>query len=113
MTRKAKIGCGCLFLPVVLFLIAVVFSYPSGIISMLLFGWIAFIIRLLPDAIQNWNWIIFTLLCLIGFVGAAHWFCSWLYDSVQQAKQVEETPQRHWKFGWTATLSSIIFLLIP
>jgi hypothetical protein len=73
------------------------------------FGWIAFLKRVLPQITVNWNVIGMAALCMGMIFWGTHYFCSWLYVSVQKAKAADSAI-RPWSWRWTGSLLVVICL---
>jgi len=103
---KNKSGCGCGFLLFAGFLVFLTFfgGLLTAVLSPLfvvVFGWVSFLIRTLPQVEVSWRDVLYVGLCSTIALAGIHSFCGWFY--------------RHWKGAdavWPRRLSFIFFAAI-
>ena len=73
-------------------------------LKILLFGWVMFLQRTLPNVNVNWTGVGMVLLCSVVILGILHWFCKWLYRPGNPA------ASRSWSWRWTFALFASLWL---
>lgn len=86
-------------------------AHPSGEIGIdLLFGWIAFLVRVVPRLEVRWDGIAILLVGLIALVAMGHGFLRWLYRASAE-KAGATAPPRVWQLRWTLVLVGFLVLM--
>lgn len=86
-------------------------AHPSGEIGIdLLFGWIAFLARVVPRLEVRWDGITILLVGLIALVAMGHGFLRWLYRASAE-KADAAAPPREWRLRWTLVLVGFLVLM--
>ena len=81
--------------------------YPAEFLTLsgaLLFGWINFLRRVVPQAEVNWPGILTGLVFVVLLVAVLHLFAGWCY-------RVGASPGRRWRFRWTLSMALALFLM--
>jgi prepilin-type processing-associated H-X9-DG protein len=74
----------------------------------LAFGWIIYLMRVLPEVRINWEGVATAVTCLALFVIGAHIFLGWFYQQVAGGKGPVD---RRWRRRWTTWLVGGILLM--
>ena len=92
----------CLLVPIALGLIESEFTWPAlETFGVILFGWAAYLQRVLPDLQADWTVVRLAIVCLIAFLVGLHLFLRWLR---------RESGGSQWRVAWTLSLVSLLFL---
>jgi hypothetical protein len=75
----------------------------------LLFGWIFFLVRVLPQIRVDWYGVLTAAVCLLGLFIGLHIFLGWLISSLPRASP--EAPPRRWSQRSTAALLGLVVAL--
>jgi hypothetical protein len=67
----------------------------------LLFGWIGFLKRVLPEISISWSGIGMVLVCSTLIVAGTHWLCDWIY--AHNTNPIQENSPR-WQWQWSLSL---------
>jgi lipid-A-disaccharide synthase-like uncharacterized protein len=78
-------------------------------IVILLFGWISFLARVVPQVTMNWSGIGMVVVCSGLIVAAMHWLCQWLY--AHWVRQGSANAPARWRWTWTTSLYGGLWLL--
>lgn len=73
-------------------------------------GWVAFLIRVIPQMTVDWGGTFTAILSLAGLGGGLHLFLRWLWAKVQLNKPPHALPPRNWKIRWTAAILGTVVL---
>lgn len=98
-----------LLLLFVIFIVAGVIGLLPALITLVphgLFGWLGFLIRVIPEIRWNPLAVATALACLAGLAVGAHAFLDWLFRSWHAGP---EAPPP-WRKGWTASLVVLVVL---
>jgi hypothetical protein len=78
------------------------------LLGLLLFGWIGFLRRVIPQVTVSWSGIGMVLACSALIVGGMHWLCAW----IQTARQTKDSPiTKRWRWSWTLSIYFALWLL--
>jgi hypothetical protein len=93
----------------VVVLVVVVAVCPFGYLLVppfyLLFGWIPYLGRVVPQVRVDGAGVVTALVCVAGLAFGLHRFAGWLYSHNHAAD-----PTRRWRWGWTAALLAVVVL---
>lgn len=78
-------------------------TVDRALLAELPMGWVGFLRRIVPLIKVNWSVIGMFVVCLAMILGGTQYFFSWLYVSVQKAKDPDATV-RGWSWRWTGSL---------
>jgi hypothetical protein len=95
-------GCGCLVTTLFLLFVFLLgpFFFGGGYIEagmILLFGWLGFLQRTVPQVKLNWDLIGMGVVCLSGILIIAHYFLRWVAGSIAASRGAAG----HWPWRWT------------
>jgi prepilin-type processing-associated H-X9-DG protein len=76
---------------------------PFELALYLAFGWVAFLVNVLPQVQVAWGGVALAVICLVAFAVGAHWFFGWLIAQIK--------PENRWKVRWTASLVGVIVVM--
>lgn len=82
--------------------------FPFGalkVIVTVMFGWIGFLRRVVPEITTNWSGIGMVLLCSLLIVAGIHWLAKWIYA------HNKSDENRHWRWQWSFSLYAALWLL--
>lgn len=97
-----------MFATVIAITLAVVGYYATGeAVTALLFGWLSFFARVIPQVRVYWPSVILGLTAFVMFTVGLHWFLSQLLSPSTTASNNEPAPRR-WRFRWTAAAVSMV-----
>ncbi len=109
MKRVVAWGCGTLL--ALLFLLLLVAGTPLGTaLWHLLFGWVSFLLRNVPQIAGNWNVLGMAVVCSLVALLVGNWLLSALFGEVQQLRRPDQ-PARPWRWRWTFGLFAAMGLL--
>jgi hypothetical protein len=111
--RKMFSGIGCLtifILCVVSFFLLVTGLGPTEPLIALAFGWVAFLIRTLPEITWNWDIMGLAVLCVVIILFLSHRLLVWLVSRVAAASG--KSWQWHWKWTWCGLSAVFVFFLV-
>ena len=102
--KRWEMGCGCLVLLVLAFLILALWPFPVELVFYLVLGWIWFLMRTIPQmtiepaavAVAGGSLVVLTIV--------AHGLARWLFRSLHPSPGAE-VPR--WRFRWT-TMSALL-----
>lgn len=86
-------------------------QYPLQIVLTILFGWIRFLARVIPEMTLDISATITVIVCLLLITVAMQRLCSWLYRHNQKPDGNGEAPPRRWRWRWTFALVAVIVLM--
>jgi prepilin-type processing-associated H-X9-DG protein len=75
---------------------------PVIFVGYLIFGWIGYLARVIPQVQSNWMAVFTGALCLVGVISLGHMLGRWL---------LREMTGRSWKMTWTVAITAIIVLM--
>lgn len=80
------------------------------------FGWIRFLLRVVPQVTISWAGAATAAVCSVAFLLGTHWFLRWLYAEWRQngassEPSTELRPADSWKLRWTVGLTSVAVLM--
>jgi prepilin-type processing-associated H-X9-DG protein len=81
---------------------------PIDFLLAILFGWIFYLVRVLPEITVNWDGVATACVCLILFAAGTHVFLRWIQG---QRGKSEGSPVRIWRPRWTGGLVGGIVLM--
>jgi hypothetical protein len=81
---------------------------PFDVVCALAFGWILFLMRVLPEVRINWDGVATAATCLVFFAIGSHVFLGWFYQQVAGEK---DPVDRRWRRRWTGWLVGGILLM--
>lgn len=76
----------------------------------LAFGWVLFLIRVIPEIQVNLGSVLSAIVCLGGLGFGLHYFLRWSY-SQRQSLGVESPAPRQWQLRWTLSLLAVVVLM--
>ncbi len=106
MRRPFRIAL--LFLLGAVLLSCVGLDAPVAAVLFLAFGWVAFLVRVVPEAHVGWAGVATALVCLVAFAAGLHAFLAWLVG--QMGTTAEGTPRR-WSPRWTGGIVAVVVLM--
>lgn len=74
----------------------------------LTFGWIPFLVRVVPDLSVNGFGILTGLVCVLALGVGLHGFCEWLYREIGKSRG---TGFGNWPVRWTVSLLTLVVLM--
>jgi prepilin-type processing-associated H-X9-DG protein len=87
-------------------------AFPLDAAIAMTFGWVKYLIRVVPQVTVSWGGVATAAICLAVFALGAHSFLRWLYEQVQQASAGRvyriDAP---WPRRWTAAMVALIVLM--
>lgn len=90
-------------------LAAVGYYATAEAVTALLFGWLSFFARVIPQVRVYWPSVILGLTAFVMFTVGLHWFLTQLLTSSTATLSSEPAPQR-WRFRWTAAAVSMVIV---
>ena len=81
---------------------------PVAAVLFLAFGWVFFLLRVVPEALVGWAGVATALACLVAFAAGLHAFLGWLVG--QMGTTAEGTPRR-WSMRWTGAIVAVVVLM--
>jgi hypothetical protein len=100
-------------LAIVFFIFAVAsgmcFIPGTDIALYLIFGWVPYLLRVVPRLTVRWDMIASTAVYLVLLAAGTHFFLRWLYREVKRAAAPAEPPPP-WK--WRRTLGGLVVVLL-
>ena len=103
--RRIAIALG-----IVMDVVLAVVLYPRECLNVggaLVFGWVSFLWRTVPQAEVNWIGVATGVVFLVLLILVLHFSARWCYRAVAAEPS---SPQRRWRFRWT--LSMVLALLL-
>lgn len=98
------------FAAVIAITLAVVGYYATAeAVAALLFGWLSFFARVIPQVRVYWPSVILGTTAFVAFTIGLHWFLSQLLSPSTAVLNSEPAPQR-WRFRWTAAAVSMVIV---
>ena len=94
------------FLLLILFLPYIV-AGGLRLVGTVLFGWLEFLKRVVPEVTVNWSGVGMVVLCSVLIVGGLHWLCRWFYQHRSASRQGAGS----WRLGWSLALYGFLWLL--
>ncbi|MBA4106434.1 MAG: hypothetical protein C0485_11805 [Pirellula sp.] len=99
-----------IFAAVVAITLAVVGYYATTeAVAALLFGWLSFFARVIPQVRVYWPSVILGLTAFVMFTVGLHWFLTHLL-SPSTARSNSEPASQRWRFRWTAAAVSMVIV---
>jgi prepilin-type processing-associated H-X9-DG protein len=105
--RRFLVSAGLGFLVLVV-LGCIGLAWPLDLTIAVVFGWIAFVIRVFPEIRVNWWGVATAVACLVPLAVGSHAFLTWFHGQADGAK---EGIDRRWRWRWTGWLVSGIVLI--
>ncbi len=84
------------------------FMVPLDLAFALVFGWINYLMRVLPEVRANWWGVATAVACLVPLAVGSHFFLAWLYQVSDKSKSVDS---RGWRWRWTGGLIALVVLM--
>ncbi len=100
---RAVLGFLVLFL-----MVCIGFLAPIDFAVALLFGWVVYLYRVLPEVRTNWWGLATAIACLVPLAIGTHLFLAWFSRQPDDAKAVLE---RRWRWRWTGWLIAGVVLM--
>jgi hypothetical protein len=104
------------FVGATLAVIILLFTLATGLVILpvqigfhLVFGWIAFLKRTLPQVTLNLSAVALALICIVLIIWGTHWFCAWLYGHIASRKVASQ--RQAWSLRWTSGICIATLLL--
>jgi hypothetical protein len=86
---------------------------PIQLVFFLVFGWVPYLQRVLPQVRIDRAALATAIVCLALLVGGLHRFASWLYGDMQSPTESGHDNNRRWPLRWTlALVSSVVLMFI-
>jgi Protein of unknown function (DUF1559) len=98
----------------VLFLLAPIgLGLPLELAFYLVFGWIVYLVRVLPRVSMNASGIATAAVCLILLAFGGHAFSRWIHQQMRGVKQLGEVAllEPRWRWRWTGSLLGVVLLM--
>jgi hypothetical protein len=73
----------------------------------MLFGWLEFLKRVMPEVTVNWSGVGMVALCSVLIVGGLHWLCGWFHRHRSTGREGTGS----WRLGWSLALYVFLWLL--
>jgi len=106
---KLRVGIGVLALSV---LIIGSVGTPAGeSLGRLAFGWVSYLVRVVPKVTISGDGVFTGVFCLILFTVGLHLFLRWFHREIQTTAGSPNHGSRRWSPRWTASLVSIVVLM--
>jgi prepilin-type processing-associated H-X9-DG protein len=86
-------------------------AVPIDFIIALVFGWVFYLRRVLPQVAIVPDALIAAALCLALFLAGSHAFLGWLYGQVNAGAKPDDPMTRRWRHRWTLALGALIVLM--
>jgi prepilin-type processing-associated H-X9-DG protein len=96
---------------ILLFVFVVLGPAPFDFALNIVFGWVLYLMRVLPQVRLDPSGIATGVLCLILFAVGAHSFLVWLLSSKDSQELSEPPRDRIWKWQWTASLVVLVVMM--
>lgn len=90
-------------------LAAVGYFATAEAVAALLFGWLSFFARVIPQVRVYWPSVILGLTAFVMFTVGLHWFLTQLLSLSTATSNSELAPHR-WRFRWTAAAVSMVIV---
>lgn len=105
-------GVGIVLWIVALVLLACAgFALPIDLAIAIVFGWVFYLVRVVPHIGVAWDAVITAAVCLILFLAGSHAVLAWLYGYLANDADKGDSTPRRWKPRWTAALGMLIILM--
>jgi hypothetical protein len=97
-------------------LLVVVLVFLVGMVAPLLpvsvlFGWVPFLGRVLPELTVSWSGVGTVAVCVLLLLVGLHLFCGWVSRRRQLGAAPGTVPGGRWRFLWTACILGIVVLM--
>ncbi len=87
------------------------FAVPIDLAIAVVFGWVLYLLRVVPHVGVAWDGVITAAVCLVLFLTGSHAVLAWLYGHLGGDVEKGDPTSRRWKLRWTAALGMLIILM--
>lgn len=87
------------------------FAVPMDLAIAIVFGWVWYLIRVVPQVGVAWDGVLTAAVCLVLFLAGSHAVLAWLYEHLGSEAEKGDPAPRRWKPRWTAALGLLIVLM--
>jgi hypothetical protein len=111
MRRSLKIALAVVFLLLVISVfVPDMISAPVDLVLTVLFGWVAFLFRTIPQLQWDFSTLAIAVISLALVALLGHLFCRWLYGQMTRVDASDSSLAKRWRPHWT--MAAILLIVV-
>jgi prepilin-type processing-associated H-X9-DG protein len=86
-------------------------TWPLALLLSLVFGWIWYLVRVLPEITPDVGGILTGVICVVGLTAGLHYFLRWLHGQIRRTGSASAPAGPPWRWRQTGVIVGVVIVM--